>query len=66
MDFSRLQHTIFDRPVFWPAVLQPSVSLGISNQEMLFLVRSIFRKLDPGQSLPWQALGFEVKTVKEA
>ena len=39
--------------------------LGISSQEMLFLVTSIFRKPDPGQSFPWQALGFEVKTSRK-
>jgi len=37
------------------------VSLGISNQETLYLVPSVLRKLDQGKSFAWHVLGFEVE-----
>ena len=58
--FSPAAHYI--RPA---SFLASGVMAKISNKEMLFLVRSIFRTLDLGQSFLWQALGFDVKTVKE-
>lgn len=35
--------------------------LGISNQETLYLVMLVLEKLDPGESLAWHSLGFEMK-----
>ena len=37
------------------------VSLGISDQEMLYGVTSVLGKLDQGKSLAWHVLGFEVE-----
>ena len=38
---------------------------GIPNQETLYLFTFVLGKLDPGESLAWHSLDFEVKEAQE-